>query len=92
LGRYWVGSDIFVSIWEVHQARGSGVFERYHRLFFYWDGSTRARAQADFFVYISTRRFTEEMGQEDPTELSWSIAQARQQDQKQSYHFTVTIL
>jgi hypothetical protein len=47
---HWEGVGLvlifFGSIWEVHQARGSGVFERFHRLFFYWDGSTRARAQA----------------------------------------------
>jgi hypothetical protein len=75
---------IFLFLFGKSIRRGAVAFlKSFTDSFFYWDGSTRARAQADFFVCISTRRFTEEMGQEDPTELSWSTAQARQQDQKQ---------
>jgi hypothetical protein len=49
-----------------------------------WEGSTRA-PQPDFFVYISPGRFNRRDGTGRSHRLAWSIAQARQQDQKQSH-------
>jgi hypothetical protein len=93
---HWEGVGlvlIFLVLFGKSIRRGAVAFLKGFTGSFFTGTAARGRApKPDFFVYISTRRFTEEMGQEDPTELSWGIAQARQQDQKQSYHFTVTIL
>jgi hypothetical protein len=93
---HWEGVGlvlIFLVLFGKSIRRGAVAFLKGFTGSFFTGMAARGRApKPDFFVYISTRRFTEEMGQEDPTELFWSIAQARQQDQKQSYHFTVTIL